>query len=363
LIPGVFRLPPIISRRALSSEARLGIMSEFITQLDDIEKEALAAMEKASSRVEIEAAAVAYLGRKGRLAEASRMLGKIDPQIRPEAGARLNLIKKKLAEVIESRSAEVASAGRPEGSFDYTLPGRRFFVGRRHPLMQTVERIVQIFRGMGFSVASGPDIDTDFYNFDALNTPDDHPARDLSDTFYTEPGILLRTHTSTVQIRTMQAQKPPVRIISPGRCYRSDTPDASHSPVFFQCEGLYVDRNVTFGDMKGVIIAFAKEMFGPEVEVRFRPHFFPFTEPSVEYDFSCILCGGKGCRVCKQSGWLEISGAGMVDPEVFKAVGYDPEEYTGYAFGMGVDRITMLRYRIGDIRLLYDNDVRFLRQF
>jgi len=229
--------------------------------------------------------------------------------------------------------------------------------------MQTVERIVHIFRGMGFAVATGPDIDTDFYNFDALNTPEDHPARDLSDTFYIEKGILLRTHTSTVQIRTMQAQKPPVRIISPGRCYRSDNPDASHSPVFFQCEGLYVDRDVTFGDMKGVIIAFAKEMFGPDVKVRFRPHFFPFTEPSVEYDFSCILCGGEGCRVCKYNGWLEISGAGMVDPEVFKAVGYDPEEYTGYAFGMGVDRITMLRYRIDDIRLLYDNDIRFLRQF
>ena len=216
---------------------------------------------------------------------------------------------------------------------------------------------------MGFSVASGPDIETDFNNFDALNTPEDHPSRDLTDTFYVEKGILLRTHTSPVQIRTMQAQKPPVRIIAPGRCYRSDTPDASHSPVFYQCEGLYVDEHVTFGDLKGVIITFAREMFGSGMNVRFRPHFFPFTEPSAEYDFSCVLCGGKGCRVCKQSGWLEISGAGMVDPEVFKAVGYDPEKYTGFAFGMGVDRITMLRYSIDDIRLLYDNDVRFLRQF
>jgi phenylalanyl-tRNA synthetase alpha chain len=338
-------------------------MSDFLTLLDGLEKEIIQALKNIDDRASLDSAATSYLGRKGKLAEISRKLGTLDPEQRPRAGARLNQLKKKLTELIEARAESLKGSDKPEASFDYTLPGRRSFVGRKHPLMQTVERIVRIFRGMGFAVATGPDIETDFYNFDALNTPEDHPARDLSDTFYVEKGILLRTHTSTVQVRTMQAQKPPVRIISPGRCYRSDTPDASHSPVFFQCEGLYVDRNVTFGDMKGVIIAFAKEMFGPDVKVRFRPHFFPFTEPSVEYDFSCILCGGKGCRVCKHNGWLEISGAGMVDPEVFKAVGYDPEEYTGYAFGMGVDRITMLRYRIGDIRLLYDNDVRFLRQF
>lgn len=338
-------------------------MSDFLTLLDGLEKEVIQALEKIDDRASLDVAAISYLGRKGKLTEISRKLGTLDPEQRPRAGARLNQLKKKLTGLIEARAESLKGGEKPEASFDYTLPGRRFFVGRKHPLMQTVDGIVHIFRGMGFAVATGPDIETDFYNFDALNTPEDHPARDLSDTFYIEKGVLLRTHTSTVQIRTMQAQKPPVRIISPGRCYRSDTPDASHSPVFFQCEGLYVDRNVTFGDLKGVIIAFAKEMFGPDVNVRFRPHFFPFTEPSVEYDFSCILCGGRGCRVCKHNGWLEISGAGMVDPEVFKAVGYDPEEYTGYAFGMGVDRITMLRYRIGDIRLLYDNDVRFLRQF
>ncbi len=338
-------------------------MSEFIKNLDNIEQEALASISVASDKPALEAVSVTYLGRKGKLAEISRGMGALGADIKPKAGARLNEIRKRLTEEVEAKAASFAEKEKKAHPFDYTLPGRRDYVGRRHPLLQTVDLIVNIFRGMGFAVASGPDIETDFYNFDALNTPEDHPARDLSDTFYIEKGILLRTHTSPVQIRTMQAQKPPVRIIAPGRCYRSDTPDASHSPVFYQCEGLYVDKNVTFGDLKGVIITLARELFGPDMNVRFRPHFFPFTEPSAEYDFSCVLCRGKGCRVCKQSGWLEISGAGMVDPEVFKAVGYDPEEVSGYAFGMGVDRITMLRYSIGDIRLLYDNDVRFLRQF
>lgn len=338
-------------------------MKKFLNSLDDIEKKAVEAFRKASDKNSLDATAIEYLGRKGAVTSLLRQLGSLDPADRPSAGARINKLKKRLSELKENKAGALESKAEPDASFDHTLPGRRSFVGRTHPLLQTADLIVRIFRGMGFEVASGPDIDTDFYNFDALNTPEDHPARDLSDTFYIDKGILLRTHTSTVQIRTMQSQEPPVRIISPGRCYRSDTPDASHSPVFFQCEGLYVDRDVTMGDLKGVIIALAKELFGRDVKVRFRPHFFPFTEPSVEYDFSCVLCRGKGCRVCKYNGWLEISGAGMVDPEVFKAVGYDPEEFTGYAFGMGVDRITMLRYRIGDIRLLYDNDIRFLRQF
>jgi phenylalanyl-tRNA synthetase alpha chain len=338
-------------------------MSEFLNQLDKLEIEALSALESISGKNELEALSVTYLGRKGQLAELSRQMGSLDNATKPKAGARLNEIRKRLTEIVENKTATFAQGEKAAHLFDYTLPGRRSYVGRKHPLLQTVDLIVSIFRGMGFAVASGPDIETDFYNFDALNTPEDHPARDLSDTFYIDKGILLRTHTSPVQIRTMQAQKPPVRIIAPGRCYRSDAPDASHSPVFYQCEGLYVDENVTFADLKGVITAFAQELFGSNIKVRFRPHFFPFTEPSAEYDFSCVLCGGKGCRVCKYSGWLEISGAGMVDPEVFKAVGYDPEKYTGYAFGMGVDRITMLRYGINDIRLLYENDVRFLRQF
>lgn len=338
-------------------------MSEFLNLLDTIEKEALAAIEAASDKIVLESLSAVYLGRKGKLAELSRQLGSLDNETKPKAGARLNEIRKKLSGLADSKAASFAAAVKPSHPFDYTLPGRRSYVGHRHPLLQTVDTIISIFRGMGFSVASGPDIETDFYNFDALNTPDDHPARDLSDTFYVDKGILLRTHTSPVQIRTMQSQAPPVRIIAPGRCYRSDAPDASHSPVFYQCEGLYVDEHVTFGDLKGVITTFARELLGSDINVRFRPHFFPFTEPSAEYDFSCLLCKGKGCRVCKYSGWLEISGAGMVDPAVFKAVGYDSEKYAGFAFGMGVDRITMLRYGINDIRLLYDNDVRFLRQF
>jgi phenylalanyl-tRNA synthetase alpha chain len=338
-------------------------MSEFLELLDKIEKEALAAMETAADKIGLESATNAFLGRKGKLAELSRQLGALDGTLKPKAGARMNEIRGRLSEIAEVKSRQFAEKNKSGSEIDYTLPGRRSFVGRRHPLLQTVDLIVSIFRGMGFSIASGPDIETDFNNFDALNTPEDHPSRDLSDTFYIDKGIVLRTHTSPVQIRTMLSQKPPVRIIAPGRCYRSDAPDASHSPVFYQCEGLYVDEEVTFGDLKGVITAFARELFGPRIKVRFRPHFFPFTEPSAEYDFSCVLCGGGGCRVCKNSGWLEISGAGMVDPEVFKAVGYDTEKHSGYAFGMGVDRITMLRYSIGDIRLLYDNDVRFLRQF
>jgi phenylalanyl-tRNA synthetase alpha chain len=338
-------------------------MSEISNLLDKIEIEGLTALQSAADKGSLESASNTYLGRKGQLAELSRKLGTLDAESRPKAGARLNEVRVRLTQALEAKTALFADRDRTASLIDYTLPGRRSFVGRRHPLLQTVDQIVSIFRGMGFSIASGPDIETEFYNFDALNTPENHPSRDLTDTFYIEKGVLLRTHTSPVQIRVMESQKPPVRIIAPGRCYRSDAPDASHSPVFYQCEGLYVDEHVTFGDLKGVIITFARQMFGSNVKVRFRPHFFPFTEPSAEYDFSCVLCGGKGCRVCKYSGWLEISGAGMVDPEVFRAVGYDPEKYTGYAFGMGVDRITMLRYSIGDIRLLYDNDVRFLRQF
>lgn len=222
---------------------------------------------------------------------------------------------------------------------------------------------VAIFRRMGFLVADGPDIETEYHNFDALNTPADHPSRDIQDTFYLPDGRLLRTQTSPVQIRVMENQPPPVRIVCPGRCFRRDTPDATHSMNFHQIEGLYVDRNVSLADLKGTLTMFAHELLGPDVDVRFRPHFFPFTEPSIEYDFSCIICKGRGCRICKNSGWLEISGAGMVDPAVFEAVGYDPEIWTGYAFGMGVERIAMIRYALNDIRILYENDVRFLQQF
>ncbi len=321
-------------------------------------------MKECDSPRKLEEVRVKLLGRKGLITGVMRELGHLPEELRPAVGKEANLLRKKIEEALAEKK-RLSSEEREVGKalFDYTLPGRTPWLGRPHPITQTIIEIEDIFRGMGFEVAEGPHIETDYYNFDALNTPEDHPARDLSDTFYIQKGILLRTHTSPVQIRVMENKSPPVRIIAPGLCFRRDTPDASHVPNFFQTEGLYVDREVTVADLKGVITAFARELFGPKIKVRFRPHFFPFTEPSVEYDFSCMICEGRGCPVCKRTGWVEISGAGMVDPEVFKGVGYDPEIYTGYAFGMGVDRIAMLKYRISDIRLLYDNDLRFLRQF
>ncbi|OQX91929.1 MAG: phenylalanine--tRNA ligase subunit alpha [candidate division Zixibacteria bacterium 4484_95] len=337
-------------------------MDDILNKIKEFESFALSKLESVNDKKALDAIKIELLSRKGRLSEFYGMVSKVPTEMRPKLGAELNRIKKVIQDKIELTDKAFREVFKKE-FFDYTLPVRASFIGHKHPLLQTVDDIITIFHGMGFEVAHGPDVETDYYNFDALNTPEDHPSRDLSDTFYIKKGILLRTHTSPVQIRTMEKKKPPVKIIAPGRCYRSDTPDASHSPVFYQCEGLYVDEGVSFGDLKGTITAFARTMFGKNVKVRFRPHFFPFTEPSVEYDFSCIICGGKGCRVCKYNGWLEISGAGMVDPEVFKTVGYDSEKYTGFAFGMGVDRITMLRYQIDDIRLLYENDVRFIRQF
>ena len=337
-------------------------MEDLLNQLKEFEKSALERLSQAKSATDFENLKIELLGRKGKLNDFSKMLGKAPADLKPKLGAEINRLKKTFQETIDNGLGALGGPSKAD-FFDYTLPVRSSFTGNKHPLLKTLDEIISIFHGMGFEIASGPDVETEFNNFDALNTPEDHPSRDLSDTFYIKKGICLRTHTSPVQIRTMKRMQPPVRIIAPGRCYRSDTPDASHSPVFFQCEGLYVDQGVTFADLKGTITAFARAMFGPEVKVRFRPHFFPFTEPSVEYDFSCVICGGKGCRVCKHNGWLEISGAGMVDPEVFKAVGYDSEKYTGFAWGMGVDRLTMLRYRIDDVRLLYENDIRFIGQF
>ncbi len=337
-------------------------MEDLLSQLQEFEKTALEKIANAKSKDDFETLRIEILGRKGKLADYSKMLGKAPKELKPKLGAELNRLKKLFQGKIDDGKSGTAGESSAD-FFDYTLPVRSSFIGNKHPLLKTLDEMLHIFHGMGFEIASGPDIETDFFNFDALNTPDDHPSRDLSDTFYVDKGVCLRTHTSPVQIRTMQNQEPPVRIVAPGRCYRSDTPDASHMPVFYQCEGLYVDKGVTLADMKGTITAFAQAMFGKGVRVRFRPHFFPFTEPSVEYDISCVICGGKGCRVCKYNGWLEISGAGMVDPNVFEAVGYDPEKYTGFAWGMGVDRITMIRYGVTDIRLLYENDIRFLRQF
>ncbi len=307
---------------------------------------------------------IKYLGRKaGIITFLFKELSGVSPQDKPQFGQQINDLKSNITELIDKKRVEVEKKIAKDDTVDMTLPGRDVFIGRLHPLTLIQQEIIGIFEGMGFEIGMGPDIETDYYNFEALNIPQNHPARDLQDTFYLNNGKLLRTHTSPVQIRVMENQEPPIRIIAPGRVFRKDTPDATHSPVFYQVEGLYVDEGVTLAELKGALLTFAHALFGPKIDIRFRSGFFPFTEPSVEYDFTCIMCGGKGCSVCKGTGWIEISGAGMVDPDVFEAVGYDPEKYTGYAWGIGIERIAMLKYKIDDIRLFYDNDIRFLEQF
>jgi phenylalanyl-tRNA synthetase alpha chain len=330
-----------------------------------IREEALAHGRAAATAADLEAVRVKFLGRSGLLPRIMKDLKSMAAEERPSAGRYANELKSDLTALLESRRRELeqADAAARASSFDGTLPGSWRKLGVRHPISRIIDETIRIFGTLGFTVADGPDIETEYYNFDALNTPDDHPSRDIQDTFWLDRGLLLRTQTSPVQIRVMEKQPPPVRIIAPGRCYRRDTTDATHSANFHQVEGLYVDRRVSLADLKGDLTYFAERMMGPGVKVRFRPHFFPFTEPSVEYDFSCHLCGGRGCRTCKNKGWIEISGAGMVHPKVFAAVGYDAEAFTGYAFGMGVERIAMIKYGIEDIRLLYENDIRLLEQF
>ncbi len=306
---------------------------------------------------------IKYLGRKGLLSAAFGLMAQVPKEQKPLFGQELNALKNFAQEKFDELKISLDSKKEHKRSIDLSLPGRKNFIGRKHPLIVIADEIKAIFVSLGFVIQDGPEIETDFYNFEALNMPKTHPARDMQDTLYITEDIVLRTHTSPVQIRVMEKQKPPIRMIAPGRVYRRDTPDASHSPFFHQVEGLVVGEGVSFADLKGVIQSFAHRMFGGGVKVRFRPSFFPFTEPSAEYDFSCSFCGGKGCRVCKNTGWIEISGAGMVHPNVFKAAGVDSEKYTGYAFGMGIDRIAMLKYDINDIRLFFENDLRFLNQF
>jgi phenylalanyl-tRNA synthetase alpha chain len=333
------------------------------TRITELKNSFLAELQKVVSAEHLEEIRTKYLSRKGLLADLFVELKDIDAEIRPQIGKELNELKILLHQQFQDFSKKLEAGRTEEGKIDLTLPGRRIFFGRQHPLTLVLEQIKSIFMGMGFRVEDGPEIETDYYNFEALNIPKNHPARNMQDTLYVTDDIVLRTHTSPVQIRVMEAHRPPIRIIAPGRVYRRDTPDASHSPFFHQVEGLVVDQGVSFADLKAVITSFAHKMFGADIKVRFRPSFFPFTEPSAEYDMLCASCRGKGCRVCKHTGWLEISGAGMVDPNVFKAVGYDPEKYTGYAFGMGIDRIAMIKYEIDDIRLFFENDLRFLAQF
>jgi phenylalanyl-tRNA synthetase alpha chain len=324
-------------------------------------------LRRATTGQALEELRVRYLGKKGRLTELLRAIPSLPPAERPVVGREANQAKAEIEAALEARLAEVADAERrarlAADRVDLSLPGRRVVPGSRHPLSLVLDEIVDVFVGLGFAVADGPEVESDYYNFEALNIPKDHPARDMQDTFYVSDDVLLRTHTSPVQIRTMLRQKPPVRIICPGRVYRRDALDMTHSPVFHQVEGLAVDRGITMADLRGTLELFARELFGADSRIRFRPSFFPFTEPSAEVDVLCFACRGAGCRLCKGSGWLEILGSGMVHPQVLRTVGYDPEEVTGWAFGMGVERIAMLRYGIDDIRLFYENDLRFLAQF
>ena len=335
-------------------------------ELRAIYTEGLAAIDSAASTSELEAARVACLGRKAELVRMLRGVSELPSDERKEVGKSGNLVRGALEKAIEIRQGQLEElemlAGLEDDRVDVTLPGRHFPVGRLHLVTQTLREIEDVFIGMGYQIVDGPEVETEYYNFEALNTPADHPARSLQDTFFVEGGAVLRTQTSPVQIRVMEKQTPPVYVIAPGKTYRRDS-DATHTPMFHQVEGLVVDEGITLADLKGTLATFARAMFGAERQVRLRPHFFPFTEPSVEVDVSCMLCDGQGCRLCKQSGWLEILGAGMVDPNVFGFVDYDPEVYTGFAFGIGIERIAMLKHGVNDLRLFFENDLRFLRQF
>jgi phenylalanyl-tRNA synthetase alpha chain len=335
-------------------------------RLEEMLRAAGAAMAEADSENSLQDVRVRFLGKKGELTAIMKEMGRLTPEERPVLGALANRVKEELETLFSSRQQsirEIEIARRLASErIDVTLPGRTSFVGTRHPITLVTEEISEIFSSLGFGIEEGPEVEKDFYNFEALNMPKDHPARDMQDTFYISDDVVLRTHTSPVQIRTMLRQAPPVRVIAPGTVYRRDS-DITHSPMFHQIEGFLVDRHVTFGDLKGILTAFVTQMFGKNVGVRFRPSFFPFTEPSAEVDIQCVICGGAGCRVCKNSGWLEILGSGMIDPEVFRAVNYDPEVFSGFAFGMGLERIAMLKYGVNDLRLFFENDLRFLRQF
>lgn len=338
--------------------------NSLIAELEQLEADARAQIPLVASREELEAARIKYLGRKeGRLTAIMRMLGALSAEDKPAVGAVSNRVKAALSELLETRESAFGAEASSATAVDLTMPGRRTWRGARHPITQVVDQICTVLASLGFTRARGPEVETDWYNFTALNTPLDHPSADMHDTFYLRPGLLLRSHTSPVQIKTMQQYKPPIRVAIPGMVYRRDPFDASHAPGFEQLEGLAVDDGISFVDLKATLAEFARRFFGERATVRFRPSFFPFTEPSAEVDVSCTICAGKGCSVCKGTGWVEIMGAGMVHPAVFRNVGYDDEKYTGFAFGMGPGRIALARYGITDIRLLYDSDVRFLEQF
>ena len=336
-------------------------------QLNKILEQAREQLVKAETMAQTDEIRVKLLGKKGQLTEILRGLGKLSPEERKTTGQMANSVRSEIEGLLERRFADMKAAAK-EAKFklekiDVTEPGKEVTLGVKHPLTITIEEISKVFMSMGFSIAEGPEVETVFNNFDALNAGPDHPSRDMSDTFYITEDILLRTQTSPVQVRTLMKTKPPIKVISPGRCFRCDTPDATHSPMFHQIEGLVVDEGITMADLKGTLDSFAKQLFGTQTKTKFRPHHFPFTEPSAEMDVSCFKCGGKGCRVCKGSGWIEVLGCGMVHPHVLKVGGLDTEKYTGFAFGMGVERAAMLKYGVDDIRLFYENDMRFINQF
>ena len=335
--------------------------------LQDLKQAAIAAIESADQPAALEQLRVDYLGKKGQLTEILKGLGKLSPEERPKAGAEINVVKQELTELINSRKVELESAALnaklAAETIDVTLPGRNVDAGGLHPITRTIARMEAFFGSVGFETVEGPEVEDDYHNFEALNIPAHHPARAMHDTFYVDDTHVLRTHTSPVQVRTMETQEPPLRVICPGRVYRCDS-DLTHSPMFHQVEGLLIDEESTFGDLKGLIEEFLHVFFErDDLEVRFRPSYFPFTEPSAEVDIQCVKCSGEGCRICSHTGWLEVMGCGMVNPKVFKHCGIDTERFTGFAFGMGVERLAMLRYGIGDLRLNFDNDLRFLRQF
>ena len=335
--------------------------------LQAIEAKALEQIKQGDTLDKLNEVKVAYLGKKGEMTAVLKGMKDVSPEDRPKVGQMVNdtraVIEEALDKAIKALEAELMEAKLKEEVIDVTLPAKKPEIGHRHPNTIALEEVERIFVGMGYEVVEGPEIEKDYYNFEALNIPADHPAKDEQDTFYINSDILLRTQTSSVQVHVMENQKPPIRMIAPGRVFRADEVDATHSPSFHQIEGLVIDKNVTFADLKGTLAEFAKELFGEETKVKFRPHHFPFTEPSAEMDVTCFKCGGTGCRFCKGSGWIEILGCGMVHPRVLTMCGIDPKEYTGFAFGVGLERIALLKYEIDDMRLLYENDIRFLKQF
>ncbi|MDR2200461.1 MAG: phenylalanine--tRNA ligase subunit alpha [Deltaproteobacteria bacterium] len=336
--------------------------NEFLAELGNLEEEALRAISSSGTLDELENARIKFLGSKGGLNEFSKKMGTLKKEDRPETGRVLNEARGKITSSFSERASLLKEEAEEKEQIDVTLPGRRRKMGSRHLIPKTSAEICSIFERMGFTITEGPEVETDYYNFEALNFPPDHPSRDMQQSLFVGDGLLLRTHTSCVQIRTMEKKKPPVWIVVPGKTYRRDD-DLTHSPMFNQIEGLAVDKNITMADLKGVLKSFVEEFFSPRTRIRLRPSFFPFTEPSAEVDIGCVICGGKGCRICKGTGWLEVLGCGMVNPVLYDFVGYDPEEVSGFAFGIGVDRMAMLKYNLDNISRFYSGDARFLRQF